>query len=139
MLRDLLVYGHPLLATVSVLLAFLVYRDGFAQRKLRLRRVQPPEGSRARHVKLGPWSTALMVAAALTGVASALWLREWKVLATFHGKLAIMTVSMFVIMWWLGRRLVAGERQRANTHGVLGVLSLFAAGLTAVLGISLLP
>jgi hypothetical protein len=138
-LRDLLIYGHPLLATVSVFLAFVVFSDGFAQRKLRLRRVQPPEGSRARHVKLGPWSMALMVASALTGMASALWLREWKWLATFHGKLAIVTTLMFVIMWWLGRKLVAGERERANTHGILGVLSLFAMGLTAVLGISLLP
>ena len=139
MLRDLLVYGHPLLATVSVFLAFLVYRDGFAQRKLRLRRIQPPEGSRARHVKLGPWSMALMIASALTGLASALWLREWKLLATFHGKLAVVTTLMFVVMWWLGRRLVAGERARANTHGVLGVVSMFAMGLAAVLGISLLP
>ncbi len=139
MLRDLLVYGHPIVATVSVLLAFLVYRDGFAQRKLRLRRVQPPAGSRARHVKLGPWSMALMVVSALLGMASALWLREWKFLATFHGKVALVTTLMFVIMWWLGRRLVKGERQVANTHGIIGVLSLFAAGLTAVLGISLLP
>lgn len=139
MLRDLLIYGHPLLATVSVFLAFLVYRDGFAQRKLRLRRVQPPEGSRARHVKLGPWSMALMVGSALTGLASSVWLRNWEPLGKLHGKLALVTVLMFVIMWWLGRRLVAGERQRANTHGILGVLALFAMGLTAVLGISLLP
>lgn len=139
MLRDFLIYGHPLLATVSVFLAFLVYRDGFAQRKLRLRRIQPPEGSRARHVKLGPWSMALMIASALTGMVSALWLREWKLLATFHGKLALTTTLMFVVMWWLGRKLVAGERERANTHGVLGVLSMFAMGLAAVLGISLLP
>ena len=139
MLRDLLIYGHPLLATVSVLLAFLVYRDGFAQRKLRLRRVQPPEGSRARHVKWGPWSTGLMVASALTGLASAVWLRNWEFLGKLHGKLALVTTLMFVIMWWLGRRLVKGERSLANTHGIIGVLSLFAAGLTAVLGISLLP
>jgi hypothetical protein len=138
-LRDLLIYGHPLLATVSVFLAFLVYRDGFAQRKLRLRRVPPPEGSRARHVKLGPWSTALMVGSALTGLASSVWLRNWAPLDKFHGKLAVVTTLMFVIMWWLGRRLVANERQLANTHGILGVLALFAAGLTAVLGISLLP
>lgn len=139
MLRDLLIYGHPLLATVSVFLAFLVYRDGFAQRKLRLRRVPAPEGSRARHVKLGPWSMALMVASALTGMASSVWLRNWEFLGKWHGRLAIVTTLMFVIMWWLGRRLVASERQLANAHGILGVLALFAAGLTAVLGISLLP
>lgn len=139
MSSDLLVYGHPLLATVSVLLAFFVFSDGFAQRKQRLRRIQAAPEVRPRHLKLGPWSVVLMILSVVTGLASAIGLRKWEPLATFHGKLALTTTAMFLIMWWLGRRLAAGEKQRAGAHGVLGLFALFAVGLTAVLGISLLP
>lgn len=139
MLRDLLVYGHPLVGTVSLVFAFWVFRDGFAQRRLRLSRVPAPPSSRLRHVERGPWSVVLMGSSALLGLTSAIALRDWRPLATFHGKVGLTTTLMFAVMWWLGRRLVAGEKHLAGTHGVLGLLALFAGGLTGLLGISLLP
>lgn len=138
-MTELLPYVHPLLGTVSLLLAFLVFRDGFAQRKLRLRKVPAPPESRARHVKLGPWSAVMMAVSAAMGFGSALLLRKWEPLATFHGKLGVFSTLLFLAMWWLGRRLVAQERHLANRHGILGLLALFAGGLTGLLGISLLP
>ena len=136
---ELLTYGHPLLATISLLLAFLVFRDGFAQRTQRLRRIQAPPEKRPRHIKLGPWSSALMLISAAGGILSAVFLRKWAPLATFHGKLGVATALVFALMWWLGRRLVAGEKELANRHGIIGLLSLFAGGLTGLLGISMLP
>ncbi len=136
---ELLIYVHPALATVTLLLAFLVFRDGFAQRKQRLRRVPAPAATRARHVKLGPVTSTLFCFSWIIGLCSAVLLRKWEPLATFHGKLALITTLLFLIMWWLGRRLVGNEKRLAGTHGVLGLLALFAGGLTGVLGISLLP
>lgn len=139
MLRDLLVYGHPLLATFTLVLTFFVFRDGFAQRKQRLRRVQAPPALRPRHLKWGPRSSGLMAVSAVGGMGSTVFLRNWDLLATFHGKLGLATTLLFAVMWWLGRKLVAGDKQLAGSHGVLGLLGLFAGGLTGVLGISLLP
>ncbi len=138
-MNELLPYAHPLVGTLTLLLAFIVFRDGFAQRKQRLSRIPARPASRQRHVKWGPWSTGLMVSSALLGIGSALYLRNWKFLASWHGKLGVTTVLMFLIMWWLGRRLNAGEKQLAGNHGVLGLLALFAGGLTGLLGISMLP
>ncbi|MBM4778139.1 MAG: hypothetical protein GQE15_10610 [Archangiaceae bacterium] len=138
-MNALLVYGHPALATVTLLLAWFVFRAGFHQRIQRLRRVTAPPGSLARHLKLGPLSVALFVASAIGGLGSAVFLRDMKPLATFHGILGIVSTLVFVGLWLLGRQLTSGKKHLANTHGVLGLLSLFAAGLTGVLGISLLP
>ncbi len=138
-MKALLVYGHPALATVTLLLAWLVFRAGFHQRIQRLRRVTAPAGSLARHVKLGPISVALFIASAIGGLGSAVFLRDMKPLATFHGILGIVSTLVFVGLYLLGRQLTSGKKSLANVHGVLGLLSLFAAGLTGVLGISLLP
>lgn len=137
--QDLLAYGHPLLATISLLLAFFVFRDGFAQRKQRLGRISAPPEKRPRHIKLGPWSSGLMLLSAAGGILSASFIRKWEPLATFHGKLGLATALVFGLMWWLGRRLVAGDKHLANRHGVIGLLALFAGGLTGLLGISMLP
>ncbi len=138
-MQDLLPYGHPLVGAVALLLAFLVFRDGFAQRKQRLRRTPAPEGSRKRHVKLGPWVMLSMGAATFGGMGTAVFVRHFKLLDTFHGWLGLVTTLAFIVLWRLGLQLVPQGGPRANVHGLLGLFALFAAGLTGVLGISLLP
>ena len=138
-MSDVLPYVHPFLATVALLLAWLVFRQGLQQRTQRLRKVPAPPASRARHVRWGPWATGLFVVSALTGVLTAVWVRAWKPLLTFHGRLGLVSVLAFAVMWWWGRALQGGARTLAQRHGVLGVIAMFLAGLTAVLGISLLP
>ncbi|MBL8924430.1 MAG: DUF4079 family protein [Myxococcaceae bacterium] len=134
-----LAWAHPAMAAVTLLLAFYVFRQGFHQRVQRLRRVQAPAGSWQRHVKLAPWSVALLVGSAVGGVGSAVTLRGWKPLATFHGWLGVASAVTFVALWLLGRKLTAGKKDLAGAHGVLALLAMFAAGLTGLLGISLLP
>jgi hypothetical protein len=139
LLRELLSYAHPLLATVALLLAFLVFRDGFAQRKQRLRRIAAPSGSRARHVKVGPWASGLIILSALGGLVSTVLIRKWALLASWHGRLGVGTALLFALMWWMGRKLIPETGPLAGKHGVLGLLALFAGGLTGLLGISMLP
>lgn len=132
-------YLHPAMATVTLVVCFVVLRQGLAQRRQRLRKVAPPPGTLKRHTALGPWAVGLFLASAVGGVGSAVVVRGWAPLATWHGKLALGAAVMFATVWWLGRRLLAQEKQHANTHGVLGLLALFVAGVAAMLGISLLP
>lgn len=136
---DLLAYAHPLVASVGLVLAFFVFRDGFAQRRQRVLRRQAPEGSRKRHVKQGPWVVALSVLSLVGGLGSAVVLRDWAPLATWHGRLGLLSVLGFLGLWRLGRQLVPETGPLAPKHGLLGLLTLFVAGLTGVLGLSLLP
>ena len=138
-MQELLAYGHPLMATVGLVLAFFVFRDGFAQRKQRLRRIGAPSGSRKRHVNLGPWAVGILCLSSIGGIGSTVLLRKWAPLASNHGRLGVATALLFVAMWWLGKRLIPDGGKLANRHGILGLLSLFAVGLTGLLGISMLP
>ncbi len=136
---DLLPYAHPVVATVGLLLAFFVFRDGYAQRTQRVFRRQAPEGSRARHVRLGPWVVGLSVLSVVGGLGSAVVLRGWTPLATWHGRLGVLCAVLFLVLRWLGQKLVPQTNHLAARHGVLGLLTLFLAGLTGLLGLSLLP
>ena len=138
-MADLLVWGHPAFATLTLLLAFFVFRDGFLQRKQRLRREPAPPGARARHLRLAPLTVGFMVGTMVGGLGSAVGLRGWKPLGTVHGLAGVVSAALFVALYVLGRRLEAGRRDEANRHGVIGVLAVMLAGLTGVLGISLLP
>lgn len=132
-------YLHPAMAGVTLLLCFVALRQGLKQRVQRLRRITAPEGNLKRHSKLGPWAVGLFAASAVGGLGSAILVRGWAPLATWHGKLAVLAAVMFGGVWLIGRKLLEGERRRANTHGVLGLLALFVGGVAALLGISLLP
>lgn len=136
---ELLPYVHPLIGTLGLVLAFFVFRDGLAQRKQRLVGRTAPSGSRARHVVRGPWAAALIGAALVGGLGSAVFVRGWAPMDKVHGWVGAFTALLFGALWWLGRRLVRGDKRWAGVHGWLGLLALFAGGLTAVLGISLLP
>ncbi|MFZ5439988.1 MAG: DUF4079 family protein [Myxococcota bacterium] len=138
-MSSVIAYFHPVMSAVALLLAWVVFRQGFHQRKQRLTRKPAPEGSWQRHVQLGPWSVGLLVTSAFGGVGSAVAVRGWKPLDTFHGWLGLASALMFVGLWLLGRALARGDKTHAGKHGVLGLLAMFAAGVTGVLGISLLP
>ena len=138
-LRELLSYAHPLMATIGLLLAFFVFRDGFAQRKQRLRRIGAPSGSRARHVKTGPWASGLIILSAIGGMASTVLIRNWALMASWHGRFGVASALLFGVMWWMGRKLIPETGPLSGTHGILGLLALFAGGLTGLLGISMLP
>lgn len=132
-------YLHPALALLTLAIGFYVFSQGLKQRDQRVKRVPAPPGSLKRHVALGPWFTLLFVLSAAGGAASAIALRGFKPLATAHGWFGLIATGLFVVLWWLGRRLLAKQKQLAATHGLLGVAGVFVAALTALLGIELLP
>lgn len=132
-------YAHPALATLALVLCFLELRAGLLQREQRVRKRAAPPANLKRHVRLGPWAVALFMLSAVFGLLSAVFLRDWKPLATTHGWLGVSSATLFGGVWWLGRQVLSKKRHLANRHGLLGVTALFLGGLVALLGISLLP
>jgi hypothetical protein len=135
----LLAYLHPAMATVALLFCYVVLRQGLAQRRHRLRRVAPPPGNLKRHSTLGPWAVGLFLASLVGGIGSAVVLRGWAPLGTWHGRLAVGAAALFGAVWLLGQKLLANHKPLAGAHGVLGLVAVFLAGVAAMLGISLLP
>jgi Protein of unknown function (DUF4079) len=136
---SLLAWGHPIIASTGLVLAFIVLRWGLAQRRQRLSGKPAPAGNLKRHSQLGPWAAGILAAATFGGVGSAVFLRGWKPLASAHGKLGVVCGISFALMWWLGRRLLAGEKRWAGLHGVLGAVSFFAGLVAGLLGLTMLP
>ncbi len=136
---EFLLYFHPALATVAIVLAFFILRSGLKQRKQRLRRVIARRGSLAFHIRFGPWACALLCVSAVTGLGSAIVLRHWKPLATAHGWFGLLSMMLFVTLWWLGLLLNSQRKHLAARHGLLGVIALFTVCFTGLLGIALLP
>lgn len=134
-----LVYLHPALAVLGLLLAFVAYRQGLVQRAQRVKKRPAPPANLKQHVALGPLAAALMVVAVVGGLASTVLVRGWAPLATWHGRLGLVGAGLFAALWWLGRRLVRQDKSVAAAHGLLGVVGLFACGIAALLGIELLP
>lgn len=134
-----LAFVHPIFAAAVLLFCFLQLRSGLQLRTLRTRKVQPPPGTLKRHSRSGPWALGLFAASAVGGAGSAVVLREWTPLGTWHGRLGLAAVLLYAVVWVMGRKLLAGEKQHAHLHGVLATLALFVGGICALLGLDLLP
>lgn len=127
-------YLHPALGATALLLAFQVLRLGLEQR--RLRRARQGGSALKRHMASGPWAAGLFGLAAATGVASAVLVRGWAPLATWHGRLGLAATAGFGVVFWLARALPGPG---AKAHGLWGLGALFVGGLAALMGIALLP
>ena len=136
---SLLAWVHPAIGTAGLVLAFVLLRQGLAQRRQRLVGTPAPPGTLKRHSRLGPWAVAVLLGASLGGPASSVLFRGWQPFASAHGKLGMLCAASFAVMWWLGRRLLRGEKKWAGLHGVLGLVTMLTGAVVALLGISMLP
>jgi hypothetical protein len=135
----MLVYVHPIGAGIVIVLAFWMLQMGLVQRDQRTKKKPAPPGNLKRHSALGPWIVGGYLAAAVVGLVTTVTLRDWKPLASWHGRFALLAGAGFVYVWLNGRKLLAGEKQRANRHGVIAVIAAFIAAIAGLLGISMLP
>jgi hypothetical protein len=132
-------YLHPVIAGLVLLLMAWMLSMGLTQREQRTRKKAAPPGNLKRHSKLGPFVVSGYVFAWWVGLATAVTVRNMTPFMSWHSRLATLGGIGFVTVWLLGRKLLAGDKARANLHGVISVISLFAAGIAALLGISMLP
>lgn len=134
-----LAYGHPAWMLLALGLAFLALRKGLALRRARQGGERGRGKAVAAHVRVAQPAVLLVVAGALFGPVSAVWLRGWEPLRTFHGAVALVAAGLFVAAGWIGWRLHRGRSRAVDAHGWLGVLAFLMAALATVAGFVLLP
>lgn len=114
-------------------------RAGLRLRRARRRRLRPPPGTRALHLRFAKPAVAAIGLGFLAGPVSMLALRDRPPFETLHGVLALVVVGLFGATAWLGRRLELGRSGARDAHAALGVLALLFAAAAAVAGFVLLP
>ena len=130
-----MVYLHPALGALAVALLLWSGMQGLRARH-RARYAAP---SRAFHRRLTPWMFALVVTAAVTGLASVALLREdLGEEADTHMYAAWTTVVLLGLGAYTSRRFAAEPRAR-TAHRWMGFVAMLLGLVVALLGIRLLP
>ena len=134
-----LAYVHPAWMVISIAIAAIALRAGLLLRRARRRRTRRPEGLREQHLRFARPAVALLLIGFVAGPISAVGLRGWGVLESFHGWLGLVCIALFVVAARLGWALERGRTRAFDAHGLLGLLALLAAAVAAVAGFGLLP
>ena len=124
---------------MSITLAVLTLRAGLALRRARRGRAPRDPKLRRRHLRLAKPAIALVLAGFVGGPISAVALRGWQPIASFHGALGLAVAALFVTTAVFGWRLEHGRTGAFEAHAWLGALAVLGAALAAVAGIVLLP
>ena len=125
--------------SASLLLAALALRNGLAIRRARQTRRPPPRGARQRHLRLAQPAFFLLCIGFAAGIASAVWLRGFAPLRSFHGVLGTIAIALFVLTWRAGERLEHGDLSVRERHARLALAAMLVAVLTAIAGFAILP
>ena len=134
-----LAYGHPTWMLASLLLAALTLRNGLALRRARQLRRPPPAGARQRHLRFARPAVVLLAIGFCLGLASAVWLRGFEPLRSFHGLLGALALALFVAAERLGSRLQRGDTAVRELHARLALAAMLIGVMTALAGFVLLP
>ena len=124
---------------VSLVLAGLTLRAGLRIRRARRGLAPRDPRLRQRHLRLAKPAFALVLVGFVGGPLSAVVLRGWQPLASFHGALGLTVAALFIGAGVLGWRIEHGRARAFEAHAVLGALAVLGAALAAVAGFVLLP
>lgn len=125
--------------TVTLLLAGATLRLGVRLRQMRQRGERRPPQLRRTHLKLAKLTVSLVALGFVAGPASAVWLRDWTPLGSFHGWVGTAVATLFFAAAFVGRKLERGESRALDVHGVLGLIAVLGGALAAIAGFVLLP
>jgi hypothetical protein len=123
----------------SLLCAGAAMRAGLSLRRARAARRPPPPGARRRHLRIAKPAVVLACVGFAGGLASAIWLRGFEPLRSFHGLLAVVALALFLATARLGVRLERGDRTARALHARLAAGALLAGVAAAIAGLVLLP
>ena len=124
---------------VALALAAATLRAGLALRRRRRRRLRPLPELRRRHLRLAQPALILLLVGFAGGAVSAVALRGWDLLSSFHGVLGTAVAALFAAAAWLGRGLERGRSRAFDAHALLGGVAVLLAAVAAVAGFVLLP
>jgi len=123
----------------SILLCGVAFRAGLALRRTRVRRKRRTRELLRAHLRVAKPAVILVAIGFAAGPVSALWLRDWTPMSTFHSWLGLVAFGLFVCAGVLGRRLERGRGRPVEAHAVSGGLAILFAAVAAVAGFVLLP
>ncbi len=134
-----LAWAHPtwmLLSTGAVLVAL---RQGLRLRRARQAGARRSPELRRRHLLVARPAVAALLVGFVLGPVSAVALRGFEPLGTFHGALGVVVAVLFSGAAWVGHGLAHGRSQARDLHALLGGLGVLLAAVAAVAGFVLLP
>lgn len=143
-MKDLLVYMHPVVQVLVLVMAFATLRLGLALKNHRTgqRTLAQWEGLYNRHTQLGLLFVSCLIGGYLLGILSMPWFRERPPFRSPHFFFGTLALLLFVAGGYTGWRLKQGTERYADVrdiHGFLVYLALFIALAVAVMGFILLP
>lgn len=143
-MKTLLVYLHPLMQVLVLLVAFATLRLGLALKKHRNRErfVKNWRELFQRHTQLGFLFLGSLISGYLLGLISMPWLRQRPPFKSAHFFFATIALLLFLGGGYTGWRLKHGTKQYADMrdiHGFLVYLALFISLGVGVMGFILLP
>lgn len=124
--------------TLCILVLFQALRLGLKMRSRRLAELPPDVSLLRLHLRLAKPFVVFVILGFVGGALSAVYLRDWGVLGTFHGIVGVIAVALFSATAWYGRQAESGQGD-PGLHGILGLVSMLLAGLAAMAGMVLLP
>lgn len=124
--------------TICLGVLFAVLRLGLRSRKARLVGAPPDIDLIRLHMRLAKPAVAFVMIGFIGGGLSSSLIRDWSLMESFHGLLALIVVILFGAAAFLGRRAQRGEGD-PGTHGLFGLLAMLGSALAAVAGFILLP
>jgi hypothetical protein len=124
---------------VTVLCCAIALRAGVALRRTRRFRKRRPPGLRETHLRFAKPAVVAVLIGFLGGPVSAVLLRNWEPIQTFHGVMGIVAAALFAAAAVLGLRLERGRARSFDAHALLGLLAMLAAVIASVAGFVLLP
>jgi hypothetical protein len=132
-----LAYVHPVFMLALLALALLVLREGLGIRRARLARA-PFDASR--HRRLARVLVPAVVAGAVLGVVSIVWLRGDPPTRSVHFPIALGAAALMSCAGVLGLVLERGGGGRTRAmHALCGALGVLLALAAAVAGMAILP
>lgn len=135
----MLAYAHPVWMVASLVLAAVALRLGLRLRRSRAARRPPGRDLRAAHLHWAKPAVLALGLGLLAGPVSAVWLRGWEPLGTFHGVLGLVAGALFAMTAFHGRRLERGHASARGAHATFAAFAMLAAAVAAVAGFVLLP
>jgi hypothetical protein len=123
----------------AVVACGITLRLGLQLRRARRFRQRRPADLRKRHLRFAKPAVAAIAFGFLIGPISAVWLRDWEPLRTFHALVGIIAALLFGAAAVLGRRIEKHRSRDFDTHAILGLLAMLAALVGTVAGFVLLP
>ncbi|MCP4035958.1 MAG: hypothetical protein GY733_03410 [bacterium] len=124
--------------TLCLVALFVALRLGIKLRGRRLAALAPDVDLIRRHLRIAKPAVLFAMLGFGGGALSSSLLRGWALFETFHAFAALVVVLSFGATAWLGLKAQRGEGD-PGLHGLLGVLSMLGAALTALAGFVLLP